>query len=503
MKRSGLLWWGLMALCTAMIPMSAVADDFADYKTAAGTTAEVDLPTISGGYGMTMDYFPSDTAALVDGKFEVEGRLIVAENTTIWMQRTYGSSQWDAVATVPTAMDPSFIRVSPDGSKIALGRGYGQPLLIVPTSVLSVANPPDLTSASGVVTFSSSHLSYYDGDWKDNRYFIIDGGSWPGPDCTYPYWNDPQCTFSSGVGALDTESSDPANDTGVLVTTHDGASADVDVDENDNLLVGIGWLPDDGGVNRTGELRVIVGSSWDETVPNTIDFSSLPLVADNLLTAAWMGQDAEGNLHVGGGDAFGTGGPVENGYAAIIKAGVVDDIATGTRTTPVSDGNKADNAEYKYFAPDSCQDDSATGILAGNWGRGLGVMWNPSGNGSGGCAGGAGSASDYWAVGVTPRLTIYYPTSAPDTDGDGVPDSGDNAYQTANAGQEDADGDGYGNAADADFDGDGIIGISDFNTFQGAWLSSDPVVDMDSDGTVGITDFNTFQSRWLDGAPYY
>lgn len=76
------------------------------------------------------------------------------------------------------------------------------------------------------------------------------------------------------------------------------------------------------------------------------------VVANNILSVAYLGEDAEGNLHVGGGDAFGVGGVNENGYAALIKHGIVNDIAAGTRTTPVTDGDKADNAEYKFFAPD-------------------------------------------------------------------------------------------------------------------------------------------------------
>lgn len=90
-----------------------------------------------------------------------------------------------------------------------------------------------------------------------------------------------------------------------------------------------------------------------------------------------------------------------------------------------------------------------------------------------------------------------------DTDSDGVPDALDNAYQTANANQVDADQDMYGNMADGDFDNDANVGVSDFNYFKGQWLGTDPVADMDSDGNVGVSDFNLFKGRWLTAAPYY
>ncbi len=486
----------IVVILLCLLPAVATADDFTDYKTSAGTTAEVSLPTIEGGWFTVADYFPTGTAAVIDGKFQAEGRLIAANNRSIYLQRTYGSSQWDVVATVPDVMDPSFIHVSPDGSKIAIGLGYLQPLLIVPTTVLSVANPPDLTTLSEVKQFTQ--ITYYDGDWIDNRYFVVDGGLWPDA-CEPPYDDNPACSFTSGVGAIDTEDDDPSTHVGVpLVVNIPGASSDVDVDENGNLILGIGF-----GAN-TGQIKVWPAGSYDYVNGSALDYSAnTRVVADQILSVAYLGEDAEGNLHIGGGDAFGTGGPDENGYAAMIRAGVVEDIATGVRTTPVTDGNKTDNDEYKYFAPDPCQDDMSTGIMAGNWGRGLGVMWNPSGDQAGSCAGPPGSASDAWTIGVTPRLTIYYPGSAPDSDGDGVPDASDNAYLTPNPGQEDSDGDGYGNIADADFNNDGMVNFFDNFILGTAFGTYNPDADMNSDGNVNFFDRYYFGQRFGSEAPWY
>lgn len=90
-----------------------------------------------------------------------------------------------------------------------------------------------------------------------------------------------------------------------------------------------------------------------------------------------------------------------------------------------------------------------------------------------------------------------------DADGDEVPDSLDNAPETANDNQVDADLDGYGNICDADFDNNGIVRIDDFNMMKSVWGGSDNVIDMDSDGVIGIGDFNLLNGRWGDSAPYY
>jgi hypothetical protein len=89
-----------------------------------------------------------------------------------------------------------------------------------------------------------------------------------------------------------------------------------------------------------------------------------------------------------------------------------------------------------------------------------------------------------------------------DVDGDGVPDFRDNCAATANAGQNDTDIDGYGNACDCDLDNNGNVGMTDFMLFSGSWGSSDAVADFDGDGNVGMADFMTFQDRWGTTAPF-
>jgi hypothetical protein len=100
--------------------------------------------------------------------------------------------------------------------------------------------------------------------------------------------------------------------------------------------------------------------------------------------------------------------------------------------------------------------------------------------------------------------------SITDTDGDGVPDNFDNCSAKSNGplsasgctGQEDTDGDGYGNSCDADWDNDTFIGGTDFLIFSAAFGSMagdaafSEVADSDCDGNIGGTDFLLFSAQF-------
>ena len=482
-RRGRTRWLLGVILLPVLLAGIAHGQDFATY---GHQTAVINLPTVGGGEEISwftaVENFREGTTAKI-GNLEVEGRLLAATGRKLYLQRNYGSSQWDVVATVGGAMDPAFVRISPDGGTIALGTGYGAPLLVFPTSMLSASSPPLLhdgtNPAAGVTAFD---VNYYDAAWADNQHLVINGGQWPGP----PY--------GSGVGVLDTN--DPG-DTGTgLIGNIPGASASIGVDASGNLYTGIGMAT--GPPNRTGEIKVWAAGEWATTPGAALDYEANPrIVGNNVLSAAYLGADADGNLHVGGGDAFGVGGLTENGYAALISRDVIARVtAPGTPGAPADEGN---STQYREFAPDPCANDSATGIFYDNWGKGMAVMWNPT---NGDCN--PGSAEDYWLPGVEPRLTVYYPVGAPDTDNDGVPDAADNAYLTKNAGQQDTDGDGWGNAADADFNNDGEVNSQDLKKFRKAFNGDyDEDVDMNSDGDISSQDLKSFRKRFGASSPFY
>ncbi|MBL0714364.1 MAG: hypothetical protein JJV98_11750 [Desulfosarcina sp.] len=525
----------LLGAIFMVLPLSTVsAQDFSDYGNY--NVSHIVLPEVMGGWFDAADFFPGEDGSgspvsATIGSYEVAGRLVVANYQTIYLQKNYGAGcqvggwtvgQDDLIGTNPDqhilpggndnfipvatvmpvngypvgsgSMDPSFIKISPDGDRIALGMGWGQPLLVIDVSVLDPSSPPLLnggdgyTPIAGVKIWSSPSVQYYDAEWVDNNRLAMNAD----------YGWDPGSQTGSGSQVDILDVTNEANTRVTIVSnigvgSTGGASADVTIDQDGHIITGNGY--DYGDNSHTGELMMFDSGDWESAYNNgtPLDYQSQGfLLAHNVLSAAQLGVDKDNNLHVGGGSWLGAMG-AELGYAAIIHAAVLANVIGGG--SPV---NESASGEYRELAPDPNADDSATMVLYNPWAEGLAVVWNP--NGGYGMPG-----SDLWGIGVRPIMMTYYGATPPDADADGIPDGSDNAYLTPNPGQEDSDGDGWANAADADFDNNNIVNVNDFNQLRGNWLNNDPtgVTDMNSDGIVNVNDFNAFRSRWLQPAPYY
>ncbi|MDQ1302370.1 MAG: hypothetical protein QG595_353 [Pseudomonadota bacterium] len=86
-----------------------------------------------------------------------------------------------------------------------------------------------------------------------------------------------------------------------------------------------------------------------------------------------------------------------------------------------------------------------------------------------------------------------------DADRDSVDDGRDNCLAAANSGQQDADGDGYGNWCDADFNNDGRVNFADLAELRARFSTTDPETDLDSNGRVNFADLARFKA--LFGRP--
>lgn len=85
-----------------------------------------------------------------------------------------------------------------------------------------------------------------------------------------------------------------------------------------------------------------------------------------------------------------------------------------------------------------------------------------------------------------------------DSDGDGVPEDVDNCQTVANAGQDDGDSDGYGNACDGDLNNDCITNPVDLGIFASVFFTGDPAADLNSDGIVNPIDLGIMRTLFFE-----
>jgi hypothetical protein len=467
----------LVALTCLLLAIPArAADDFFLYSNQGnGNKNELNLPTVAtGSYFTAVDYFRTGAN---------EGKMLAATGANVYMQDSVGGSSWTVVGTVSSAMDPCFIKISPSGNKVALGAGWNQDLLVFNASLLNSGSPPNLSTSGSVKSFS---VNYYDAVWLNETYLIINSGDFIDEEEEYA---------ASGVGYLDI--TDDENTPSEICDDIPGASSGVAIDSSGNLVFGNGYTLDSGS-SLTGEVRIFAAANWlSGGVPQvgSLDYDSDgEIVGHEILSAAYLGFDNEGNLHVGGAQFLYGGSNDEAGYAALVRAEAVQNALYGT---PI---DEASGEDYRELAPDSCKNDTSTGILAN--GRQIAIMWNPTNSTCN-----AGGVDDYWGSGVTPKLTEYVIDVSYDMDGDGIADVSDWSPNTYYASNWDSDGDEYGNYIDADFNNDGTVDNDDISHIQTlvAAQQYEAQCDLNEDEELDSTDVSHAQALQSarPTAPYY
>jgi hypothetical protein len=293
-RRLGL---AVMFSCSLAAIPSVRADTFSGYQPAGSFS----LP----GSTVSFDALP-------------DGRIITVVQSTVFRETAPGSRVFVSLGALPGAdiasFGTAFVRVSPDGTKIAVGNNGGASFSNFQVGVFTVAS---LTGA----WFSANH---FDGAWIDNRFVAITAGDFGSP---------------SFVTALDTTSPNPASPSNLIIVDNiGGASGGVAFDGAGNLYAANGFAS--AGPSLTGAVYAITSPSWHAAlssgVPVNFETHGIPIV--DLLSGDPLGFDAAGDLVVGGGNSFST--PPDSNYFAIVRASAVLQALGGGGTIATSDSTK-------------------------------------------------------------------------------------------------------------------------------------------------------------------
>lgn len=264
---AGLSHWVLFSACVGSAAMhasssSARADAFSAYQFAGPFS----LPAGTDVFDVLQD-----------------GRLIALVGEQVFVETSIASRTFSIGGTLPAAefpfFGPAFLRVSPDGTRIAVGNNGGSSFGDFKVGVF------DASTLSGQ-WFSAGHL---DAEWADNAHLAITTGDFVNPGV---------------VTMLDVTSPDPLNPSNpVVVNNIGGASAGIAFDAAGNLLTGNGFTSQ--GPSGTGAVRAFTNAAWTAVLSGgtVIDFENDGVPVVDVLSASPLGFDSEGNLYIGGGDA--------------------------------------------------------------------------------------------------------------------------------------------------------------------------------------------------------
>ena len=238
--------------------------------------------------------FDTKAAVLADG------RLVAVSGRDVLVEDSAGSRTFSVGATLDGLtgdVDPSFIEVSPSGSTLAIGAGFGLPVITLETSGLNTAAPASIVDGVGGSRYFQ--INHFDAAWRDDTTLAITSGDFIGP---------------SVVDTLDVVSGASTRVIdGIL-----GGSAGIAFDNAGRLYTGNGFDFGPGG-SGTGTLKAF------DLNGGVQDFESSGTVIGEVLSAASLDFDLDGNLFVGGGD-FGAG---DSGYFGVLSAGSIASALSG------------------------------------------------------------------------------------------------------------------------------------------------------------------------------
>lgn len=271
---------------------------------------------------------PIDAPAVAPGSFATkadalaDGRLVAVTGLGVYLETGVGTGAFTLAATIDSALvdgatDPSFVSVSPDGSRIALGAGFDfasgatRPVVVFDSALLE--------GGAGVIDESNAsafQVEHFDAAWADNSRLAITAGSFGSP---------------ARVDVLDVTSDASAPSLRTAIDNIQGASAGVAFDSAGNLFTGNGFDLGVAGATETGAIKAFSADLWEASAP--ADFEAQGAFIGEALSASTLDFDHLGNLFVGGGD-FSEG---DAGYAGVIAADAIAEALAGFGAFDLSD----------------------------------------------------------------------------------------------------------------------------------------------------------------------
>lgn len=260
------------------------------------------------------DSFPVPRAGASALVFDTipDGRIILCDGQDVFLETAVASRSFAVLRPAGAAGGfTSFIRVSPNGQNVAMGNGDRVVVFDL------TASPPQAHA-----------LDNYDAEWYDDTWLIL--------------------SSVAGIDALDIVTGAVRR----LITDIGGSPAGVTIDKDGNLFTGNGADADPVKPSRTGTIKVFLKATWTSllTSGSPISFEEKGRTVAEFLSAASLGFDGEGNLHMGGSEFF-VGDPDsvrDKGYAVVINANALADAMAGG--SPIVRG--ASRGKLHIFARD-------------------------------------------------------------------------------------------------------------------------------------------------------
>jgi hypothetical protein len=185
----------------------------------------------------------------IKGDFLPDGRIIAVTGADVLLERMARSGEFDVVATLDAAevgaTDPSFLRVSPDGARIAIGAGFLKPVVVFNAESVGAPGAPVVLTSGTLARYYD--VGHYDAAWQDSTHLAITAGEFGS---------------ASFVSLLDTSSSAAAPVNPTIVAGIGGASSGVAFDREGRLYTANGFDLDPSSGSATGTIRAFDPASW-------------------------------------------------------------------------------------------------------------------------------------------------------------------------------------------------------------------------------------------------